>query len=45
MAQAQAAMDTPYRAIITDVEVPLQTGLSDQTMERFRTKPLNLEPG
>ena len=45
MAQAQAAMDPPYRAIITDVEVPLQTGLSDQTMERFRTKPLNLEPG
>ena len=25
-------MDPPYRAIITDVEVPLQTGLSDQTM-------------
>jgi predicted permease len=45
MAQAQAALDPPYRAIITDVEAPLQTGLSDQTMERFKTKPLTLEPG
>jgi predicted permease len=45
MAQAQAALDPPYRAIITDVEAPLQTGLSDQTMQRFRTKPLTLEPG
>ncbi len=44
-AQAQAALDPPYRAIITDVEAPLQTGLSDQTMQRFRTKPLTLEPG
>ena len=43
--QARAAMDPPYRAIITDVEVPLQTGLSDQTMQRFRAKPLNVEPG
>ena len=43
--QARAAMDPPYRPIITDVEVPLQTGLSDQTMARFRSKPLTLEPG
>ena len=43
--QARAAMDVPYRAIITDVEVPLQTGLSDQTMQRFRTKPLWVEAG
>jgi len=43
--QARAAMDPPYRAIITDVEVPLQAGLSDQTMARFRSKPLTLEPG
>jgi predicted permease len=45
MAQAQAALDPPYRAIITDIEAPLQTGLSDQTMQRFKTKPLTLEPG
>ena len=43
--QARAAMDPPYRAIITDVEAPLQAGMSDQTMARFRAKPLNLEAG
>jgi predicted permease len=43
--QARAAMEIPYRAIITEVEAPLQTGLSDQTMERFRSKPLTVEPG
>ncbi len=43
--QAQAAMEPLYRAIILDVEAPLQTGLSDQTMARFKSKPLNLEPG
>jgi predicted permease len=43
--QARAAMEVPYRALITDVEVPLQTGLSDQTMQRFKTKPLLIEPG
>jgi hypothetical protein len=35
--QARAAMEVPYRALITDVEVPLQTGLSEQTMQRFKT--------
>ena len=43
--QAQAAMEPLYRAIILDVEAPLQTGLSDQTMARFKSKPLTLEPG
>jgi predicted permease len=43
--QARAAIEVPYRAIITDVEVPLQTGLSEQTMQRFRTKPILVEPG
>jgi predicted permease len=43
--QARTAMDGVYRPIITDVEAPLQKGLSDQTMGRFRTKPLMIEPG
>jgi predicted permease len=43
--QARAAMEVPYRAIINDVEAPLQVGLSDQTMQRFRTKPILVEPG
>jgi predicted permease len=43
--QARAAMNGVYRPIITDVEAPLQKGLSDQTMGRFRTKPLIIEPG
>ncbi|MGE0361728.1 MAG: ABC transporter permease [Vicinamibacterales bacterium] len=43
--QAQAVMEPLYRAIILDVEAPLQTGLSDQTMARFKSKPLTLEPG
>ena len=43
--QARTAMNGVYRPIITDVEAPLQKGLSDQTMGRFRTKPLIIEPG
>jgi predicted permease len=43
--QARTAMNGAYRPIITDVEAPLQKGLSDQTMGRFRTKPLVIEPG
>jgi predicted permease len=43
--QARAALEVPYRAIITDVEAPLQTGLSDQTMQLFKSKPLIVEPG
>ncbi len=43
--QARAALDTQYRAIITDVEAPLQTGMSDQTMARFKAKTLGLSPG
>ena len=43
--QARAALEVPYRAIITDVEAPLQTGMSDQTMQLFKTKPLTVEPG
>lgn len=43
--QAQTAINVPYRAIINDVEVPLQTGMSPETLERFKAKTLTLEPG
>ena len=43
--QATGAMNSVYRGIINDVEAPLQRGLSEQTMARFREKPLLLEPG
>ena len=43
--QARAAMQGIYAPIINDVEAPLQKGMSDQTMARFRAKALVLEPG
>ncbi len=42
---ARAAINTVYRSIIAEVEAPLQEGMSDQTMARFRTKEVALEPG
>ena len=43
--QARTAMNGIYRGIINDVEAPLQRGMSEQTMQRFREKPLVIEPG
>ena len=43
--QARASINVPYRAIINDVEAPLQRGMSDQTMKRFRARELVLEEG
>jgi predicted permease len=43
--QARAAMNGSYRAIVNDVEAPLQKGMSDATMGRFKTKQLVIEPG
>jgi predicted permease len=42
---AQAALSAQYRAIINDVEAPLQTGMSDATLARFREKPIALTSG
>ena len=41
---ARAEMNTIYQAIVNEVEAPLQSGMSDPTMERFRSKDLILEP-
>ncbi len=43
--QARAGINGVYKPIINDVEAPLQKGMSDQTMGRFRTKQLGVEPG
>jgi putative ABC transport system permease protein len=43
--QARATIGTQYHAILGDVETPLQTGMSDQTMARFRSKPLLVTEG
>jgi predicted permease len=43
--QAHHAINVPYRAILNDVEAPLQEGMSDQTMARFRAREVRLEPG
>ena len=45
MAQATSAMNGIYKPILADVEAPLQTGMSDQTMGRFKTKSITMEPG
>ena len=42
---ARTAMNGIYRGIINDVDAPLQRGMSEQTLQRFREKPLTLEPG
>jgi predicted permease len=43
--QARAAMNGLYRPIVNDVEAPLQKGMSDATMARFKAKSLVMEPG
>lgn len=42
---ARAALNVAYTSIIREVEVPLQQGLSEQTLERFAAKELQIEPG
>jgi predicted permease len=43
--QARAAMNGVYRPIINDVDAPLQKGMSEQTMARFRAKELVVDAG
>jgi predicted permease len=45
MQQATTAVNTVYTPIINDVEVPLQKGLSAQTMAKFKAKKLTLADG
>jgi predicted permease len=43
--EARTAMNVPYHAILNDVEAPLQKGMSDQTMARFRARQIGVSPG
>ena len=43
--EARTQINVPYRAILHDVEAPLQRGMSDQTMARFKTRQVLLEEG
>ena len=43
--QASVGINGLYHSIVNDVEAPLQTGMSDATLARFRDKKLELEPG
>lgn len=43
--EAAVGLNATYRPIINDVEAPLQDGMSDQTMERFKAKQMLVEAG
>ena len=43
--QATAAINVPYRAIVNDVEVPLQQGMSAQTLAQFKAKAITVVEG
>ncbi|MEM8933080.1 MAG: ADOP family duplicated permease, partial [Acidobacteriota bacterium] len=43
--RATTAINGPYHALLHEVEAPLQEGMSDQTMERFKDKKITLAPG
>ncbi len=43
--QARTALNGLYHSIVNDVEAPLQKGMSDQTMAKFRAKTIGVEAG
>ena len=45
MEQAKSAINAVYKPILLNVEVPLQDGMSDQTMARFKSKEVILTDG
>ena len=45
LAQASASLEAAYRPVVTDIEAPLQKGMSDQTLASFRKKPLLVTEG
>lgn len=42
---AQTELSARYRTLVNEVEAPLQAGMSDATLERFRNKPIVLTAG
>jgi putative ABC transport system permease protein len=45
IAQAASQLNARYRAIINEVEVPLQAGMSTKDLARFKAKEVLLTPG
>jgi predicted permease len=45
IAQARAAVDAVYRPILSDVEAPLQTGMSDRKLAEFKARQIRLTDG
>jgi predicted permease len=45
LSEAAAAINAVYRPIVNEVEAPLQDGMSEQGMARFRAKEITLEDG
>lgn len=45
MAEAATGLNAVYRPLITDVEAPLQEGMSEATLERFKGKQVVVAPG
>jgi predicted permease len=43
--KATAGINIPYRAIIQGLELALQEGASERTLEQFKKKEIRLEPG
>jgi predicted permease len=43
--QAAVAINGPWHAIINDLEAPLQKGMSEETMTRFKAKTITLSSG
>ncbi|MBA3853116.1 MAG: hypothetical protein C0503_01800 [Gemmatimonas sp.] len=43
--EAEAALNTLYQPILTEVEAPLQEGMSESTLERFKARRIELAPG
>jgi predicted permease len=43
--QARAALQPQYHAIVNDVEAPLQKGMSEETLARFREKVIGIDEG
>ena len=45
LATASTALNTRYHAIVNEIEAPLQKGMSDATMAKFRAKSATITPG
>jgi predicted permease len=43
--QARTAINIHYSSVLSEVEAPLQSGMSDQTMARFKAKAVELASG